>query len=87
MHFIAIADAGWRRHTKVSKAGVVAWYGELPPGILPRPSSAAPAGDKPPHYIPLTPTPGFRPRIRVRGRLFAEFTVALGRPHKWLKIE
>ena len=32
----------------------MAWYGELAPRILPRPSSA-PAGDKPPHYIPLSP--------------------------------
>ena len=52
--FIAIAHAGWRGHTKVWKAGVVAWYGELAPRIPPRPSSA-PAGDKPPHYIPPSP--------------------------------
>ena len=56
--FEPIAHAGCRRHTKVCKAGVVAWYGELALRILPRPSSA-PAGDKPlasrslrPHYIP-----------------------------------
>ena len=48
--FVAIARAGWRRHTKESKAGVVAWYSELARRILPRPTPS-PAGDKPPRYI------------------------------------
>ena len=50
-----IAHAGGGRHTKVRKAGVVAWYGELERRILPRPPPT-PAGGKPPHYIPLSPT-------------------------------
>ena len=44
--FVAIARAGWRRHTKESKAGVVAWYSELARRILPRPTPS-PAVDKP----------------------------------------
>ena len=48
--FVPIADAGWRRHAKVGKAGIVAWYSELARRILPRPTPT-PAGDKPPRYI------------------------------------
>ncbi len=52
--FVAIARAGWRRHTKESRAGVVAWYSELARRILPRPTPS-PAGDKPPRYISRSP--------------------------------
>ena len=48
--FVPIAHAGWCRHTKVCKAGVVVWYSELARRILPRPTPT-PAGDKPPRYI------------------------------------
>ena len=48
--FVPIAHAGWCRHSKVGKSGVVAWYGELARWVVPRPTPA-PAGDKPPHYI------------------------------------
>ena len=44
--FIAIAHAGWRRHTKVGKAGVAVWYSELARWILLR-ATPTPAGDKP----------------------------------------
>ena len=49
------ADAGWRRHGKACRAGVVAWYKELARVILRR-STPTPAGDKPPRYIPLAGT-------------------------------
>ena len=48
--FVPIAHAGWLQHTKESRAGVAAWYKELPRRILPH-LTPAPAGDKPLHYI------------------------------------
>ncbi len=48
--FVPIVHAGWRRHTKVWKAGAVVWYSELARRIVPRPTTT-PAGDKPPRYI------------------------------------
>ena len=54
--FIAIAHSGLRRHTKGSKALVVAWYSELARLPLPTPT---PAGDKPPHYISRPHAPRF----------------------------
>ena len=39
-------DSRLRGNDELRGTGVVAWYGELAPWILPRPSSA-PAGDKP----------------------------------------
>ncbi len=39
------------------------------------------------HSATTPPCPsGFRPRIGVRGRLFAGITMALRRPHKRMKI-
>ena len=34
----------------------------------------------------LNSSPGFPPRIGIRGRLFAGITMALRRPHKRMKI-
>ena len=59
--FIAIAHAGWHRHTNVWKTRVVAWHSELARRILLRPTPT-PAGDKPlasrslrPHYTSQSP--------------------------------
>ena len=75
--FVPIAHAGWVRHTKVGKAGVVARYSESARRILPRPTPT-PAGDKPPHYNPLSP-PLWLPA-------FAGSTMALRRPHRRRKM-
>ena len=70
--FAPIAHAGWRRHTKVCKAGVVVWYSELARRILPRPTPT-PAGDKPLASRSLRPRYIFSFRHRPFGLQFGTF--------------
>ena len=54
--FIAIAHPGWRGHTKLCKAGVVAWYRELARRILPRPTPTPAGGQAPALHFLIPPS-------------------------------
>ena len=56
-------------------------------GVTGPPAGATVVGDEPQRYNPLSPPPGFRPRIGVRGMLLiAGIAMALRRPHKRMKV-